>query len=126
MLAEDIAQRVEVHLGIFEQRRDALVLHKCIRRKDQGVPAQDGFDRVDAIIGESEPFLQKPVVDFRLPAIAIVLHEGLDTQGRVGTQEVRRRRVPLFSFGNDRYHRVGVVPQPTDEVSGGIGVAARG
>ncbi len=69
MVAENLAQRLEWHGGVFEQRRDALVLHKRICRKDQRVPAQDGFDRLDPIIGEAEAFLQKPVVDFRLPAL---------------------------------------------------------
>jgi len=63
---------------------------------------------------------------FRLPAIAIVLQDGWDTQSRVGTQEVRGRGIPLFSFGHDRYHRIGVVPQLSDEVSGRIDVPAGG
>jgi hypothetical protein len=118
MFAENIAHRLELRFGIPEQGHNALVLHECIRRKNGRVPPQDGFDRLDAIIGETKPFLQKPVIDLRLPAIALVLQDGSDTQGRVGAQEVRRRGIPLFSFGNDRYHQIGVVSQPPDDESG--------
>ena len=123
---EYLGQVDERGLGVGQQGDDAPILHEGIGREHEGVPAQDGFVRLQPIIGQAKALLEIPVVNLRLPTIAVVLQDGADTQGRIRTQEVSGMRIPPGPFGQNRYHRMGVVAQPTFHGTRGVCAGARG
>ena len=114
------AIRCSVALGLVSKGTHAPILHEGIGREHEGVPAQNRFVGLHAIIGQPEAFLEIPVVDLRLPTVAVVLQDRADTQRRVRTQEVSGMAIPPGPFGNDRYHRVrgsGATDRPQQRVA---------
>jgi hypothetical protein len=123
MYGQNLGQFGEGRLGIGQPGSHLPILDEGKGRKHEGMPALDRFVGLQPIIGQPEAFLEIPAVDLRLPTTAILLQDRLNTQRGIRTQEVSGMRIWPGPFGNDRYHRFGIVAQPTGHTARGVGAA---